>query len=129
MKIKACPFCGAQQFEAGNLMPKIMPNTVDARGIGGKVETRMLCWNCQAQGPLVRTNSIPTRDELLLVAEKWNTRGDRASAVCFNCGEAYTPHRLPSKSRRNYCPECRARGVPVRDASRDYYRRKIGKEG
>jgi hypothetical protein len=48
-------------------------------------------------------------------------------AFCSACGVTYQPHRRPSIGRRNYCPTCRRSGQPVRDASRDYQRRRTAK--
>jgi hypothetical protein len=42
---------------------------------------------------------------------------------CSGCDQLYgrdPEGRRPQKGRRNYCPACRARGLPVRDAARDY---------
>jgi hypothetical protein len=39
-------------------------------------------------------------------------------ALCFSCGEPYLPRRRPSIGRRNYCPTCAEKGVPLRDAKR-----------
>jgi hypothetical protein len=45
-------------------------------------------------------------------------------AVCSACGATYIPTRRPTLNRRTYCPGCRERGRPVRDASRAYRQRK-----
>lgn len=44
-------------------------------------------------------------------------------AVCSSCGGMYTPTRRPRGDQRRYCPTCRRRGVPLRDAQRDCRRR------
>ena len=44
--------------------------------------------------------------------------------VCANCGSPYLPPRRPQRGRRNYCPECRKKRVPQRDAAREYKARK-----
>lgn len=44
-------------------------------------------------------------------------------AFCAGCGRAHAPAHRPHASRNNYCPACRAAGVPVRDASAAYRRR------
>lgn len=60
--------------------------------------------------------------------------GKAGFAICSGCGAAYVPHRRPPAGsfgapRANYCPTCRARGLPQREAARrwrdknpDYYR-------
>jgi len=45
-------------------------------------------------------------------------------AVCSGCGLSYVPSRRPRETKRRYCPECRKRKVPGRDAATDYQRRK-----
>lgn len=49
--------------------------------------------------------------------------------VCCGCGTAYMPGRRPNPNRRSYCPNCRKRKVPQRDASRAYYQRIKSKGG
>lgn len=49
--------------------------------------------------------------------------GTRNFESCSSCGRLFTLNRLPSTGDRRYCPECRSRGAPARDASRDYRRR------
>lgn len=45
--------------------------------------------------------------------------------LCSNCQASYVPKkRRPDSKRRHYCPECRRRKVPERDAARDYRKRK-----
>jgi hypothetical protein len=44
-------------------------------------------------------------------------------AVCSGCGVSYVPSRNPRSDQRRYCPVCRHRHVPVRDAAADYRRR------
>jgi hypothetical protein len=42
-----------------------------------------------------------------------------ALAVCSYCSRQYTPlQRAPKAGQRNFCPECRETGVPVRLAQR-----------
>lgn len=48
-------------------------------------------------------------------------------AMCSNCAQSYFPERRPNPYRRNYCPSCRDRGVPSRDAARDRRARLSGK--
>ena len=45
-------------------------------------------------------------------------------AVCSGCGTVYIPPRRPRRDQRRYCPTCRARGVPQRDAQRDRQQRR-----
>ena len=45
-------------------------------------------------------------------------------AFCAGCGRAYAPAHRPYANRNNYCPACREDGVPVRDASAAYRRRR-----
>ena len=49
-------------------------------------------------------------------------------AVCSGCHRPYEPERKPKLGLRAYCPECRARGIPVRDAVREHRARKLSKE-
>lgn len=58
---------------------------------------------------------------LELVLAISNTNG---LAVCSACPRSYIPERQPMAGRRNYCPSCRADGIPVRDAAREYRKRK-----
>jgi hypothetical protein len=52
--------------------------------------------------------------ELCLRASKHD-----AFAVCSYCNQQYAPlGRAPKSGQRNFCPDCRARGVPVRLAQR-----------
>ena len=48
-------------------------------------------------------------------------------AFCSGCGMPYETPRRPRISQRRYCPLCRERGVPVRDAKRDARRPKARK--
>jgi hypothetical protein len=42
-----------------------------------------------------------------------------ALAVCCYCNQPYTPlERAPKTGQRNFCPDCRERGVPIRLAQR-----------
>jgi len=41
-------------------------------------------------------------------------------ATCSNCARPYAPTRRPQSGRLNYCPLCRAAGVPNRVAARNY---------
>ncbi len=52
--------------------------------------------------------------QLCLRASKYD-----AFAVCGYCHQEYTPmRRAPKTGQRNFCPDCRRRGVPVRLAQR-----------
>lgn len=44
--------------------------------------------------------------------------------LCSACGRAYFPTRLPNRARRHYCSNCSRESVPLRDAAREYRRRK-----
>ena len=50
-------------------------------------------------------------------------------AICSGCSTAYTPSRAPRSGQRNYCPDCRASGVPQRDATRAMRARRANKTG
>jgi hypothetical protein len=39
-------------------------------------------------------------------------------ALCSSCSREYSPKRAPKTGQRNFCPECRQAGVPVRMAQR-----------
>jgi hypothetical protein len=53
----------------------------------------------------------------------------RAEMVtCAGCQRVFTPRRGTKSGGKNYCDECRAAGVPVRDAVRAYRERKSKKE-
>lgn len=45
---------------------------------------------------------------------------------CSACGEPYMPKNQPNPNRRSYCPICRRKKIPRRDAARDYRRRTLG---
>jgi hypothetical protein len=52
--------------------------------------------------------------QLCLMASKQD-----AFAVCSYCHKDYAPRcRAPKAGQRNFCPDCRAGGVPVREAQR-----------
>jgi len=53
--------------------------------------------------------------------------GASGLAVCSNCGSPYLLSRSAAEGKRTYCPDCRAKSVPVRDAARDYRIRKRAK--
>lgn len=44
---------------------------------------------------------------------------DSDRVMCTSCRAFYRPKRQPAASRRNYCPRCRKRKIPLRDAKRD----------
>jgi hypothetical protein len=49
-------------------------------------------------------------------------------AVCSYCHRQYAPaERAPKAGQRNFCPDCRARGVPIRMAQRSRRERLRGK--
>lgn len=48
----------------------------------------------------------------------------RALAICAGCGRFFAPTRHPKPDRRSYCSGC-GRRTAVRDASRDYQRKKV----
>ncbi len=51
-----------------------------------------------------------------------------AFAVCSYCHREYAPaERAPKAGQRNFCPDCRARGVPIRMAQRSRRERLRGK--
>ena len=50
--------------------------------------------------------------------------GSDGVAVCSGCGRAHLPSRRGRTEQRNYCSDCREHGVPLRDAQRDYRRRR-----
>jgi transposase-like protein len=46
-------------------------------------------------------------------------------AVCVSCGSSFIPRRRTRRSQRCYCESCRKKSkAPIRDAMRDYRRRK-----
>jgi hypothetical protein len=47
---------------------------------------------------------------------------------CSVCGSTYIPRRMPKHGQQNYCPNCRATGVPARLASRMYRKRKANSD-
>lgn len=44
--------------------------------------------------------------------------GGEGIATCSSCGKVYPRERQPKSGQRNYCPECRRRKIPERDAQR-----------
>lgn len=58
--------------------------------------------------------------------------GQKAFILCCHCHKQYLPPdrgRLPKEGYRNFCPECRKNGEPVKYAVRDYKSRKRHKAG
>jgi hypothetical protein len=53
----------------------------------------------------------------------------KSLAICDECGRGFEPNRWPRAGERHYCPECRANGVPGRNASRDYRARQAEARG
>jgi hypothetical protein len=47
-----------------------------------------------------------------------------AAVRCASCGTPFFPARRPPAGRRSYCPTCRQKGAPGRDAAREYWHRK-----
>lgn len=41
----------------------------------------------------------------------------RGWAFCSECSNSYNPGRRPNPNRKNYCPDCREKGVPSRNSS------------
>jgi hypothetical protein len=60
----------------------------------------------------------------LLALNIVHTIAGSGSAVCSACARSYPRDRRPDPGRRNYCEECRAKGMPERDAAREYRARK-----
>jgi hypothetical protein len=54
--------------------------------------------------------------------------GSQGFAVCHGCGAAHVPARPSDTKRASYCPDCRARRVPQRDAQRRYQARRRASE-
>jgi hypothetical protein len=42
------------------------------------------------------------------------------AVACSGCGNLFRPKRSPARGRRHYCPRCRKKRVPRRDATRDW---------
>jgi len=59
-----------------------------------------------------------------LVWQMLSVVSSQAFSVCDGCHRTYSPKRQPRASARNYCQQCRKRGVPVRDAVRDHRQRR-----
>lgn len=52
-------------------------------------------------------------------------KGVGGLAICSACGSPCVPRFLhPAEGRRTYCPDCRKKGAPLRDAQRAYRLRK-----
>lgn len=49
-------------------------------------------------------------------------------AVCYGCGNPYSPSRKPRADRRNFCQTCREAGVPARLRMREKRRRERGED-
>jgi hypothetical protein len=76
--------------------------------------------------------SLRGRDGLFgFLAEQLVLAVARSSGLCTCscCGGPYAPRRRPNRNRRNYCPQCRGKKVPQRDASRDYTKRRREGDG
>ncbi len=54
--------------------------------------------------------------------------GKDGVAICSHCQSKYEPERRPSTSRRNYCQDCRDKGIPGLDSKRERRRRKREKD-
>lgn len=44
-------------------------------------------------------------------------------ALCSGCGAVFSPEKHPAVGKRRFCEECREKGIPMKLASRDYWRR------
>jgi hypothetical protein len=53
-----------------------------------------------------------------------STLCNEGSLRCSGCGRFFFRERHASRGSRIYCEQCRVRGIPVRDAVRDYRKRK-----
>ncbi len=51
-----------------------------------------------------------------------------AFALCSECGSSYLPSRLPRRDQRNYCPGCKGKKIPERNAARSFRQRERDKE-
>lgn len=45
-------------------------------------------------------------------------------AICYWCGEVFTPSRVPDIKRRSFCQPCRSKKRPILVAARNYHIRK-----
>jgi hypothetical protein len=50
------------------------------------------------------------------------THQEQGVALCstWDCGNLFPPGRRPQAGRRRYCPTCRERGIPEKDAAQDF---------
>lgn len=60
---------------------------------------------------------------VLTIQLMFTAAGKDSFAICSGCRKSYPPARMPSPGRRNYCDECREKGVQFRDAMRERRRR------
>ena len=85
--------------------------------------TLALDWHWQSsEPPTVSVSTFGIFGDL--VAQLMFALAKRDGMVgCTGCGGPYTPKRKPRVGQRNYCPQCRAEGIPQRHAARDYKQR------
>jgi hypothetical protein len=68
-------------------------------------------------GPLSLFGELARRLALLI-------DGHEIKSICSGCRRTFKERKKPTRGQRIYCPRCRARGIPVRDAVRAYRERK-----
>lgn len=64
--------------------------------------------------------------EYLALSMKWTIKAEKERIIsnpemslCSSCEKPYAHIRAPKAGQRNYCPGCRAAGVPVKIAQRN----------
>ncbi len=82
-----------------------------------------IAWGGPGQDEPVVTLGVTTLFGGLVLELLLAVGGKAGFAICSGCGTAYVPHRRPPSGsfgapRANYCPTCRARGLPQREAAR-----------
>lgn len=86
----------------------------------GRVRARIAWWGATSRLDM-GGNSLFGAIALQLALALSSTDG---LAICSSCQAPYTPSRRPSSGTQQYCPDCRRRKVPGRDAVRAYRRRR-----
>lgn len=72
------------------------------------------------RGPLAEIDYVgPNLFSVIALQLAFAVSGGDGISTCSGCGRVYPRQRRPKEGQRNYCPECRRRKIPLRDAKRD----------
>ena len=119
----ALAYFAAKKNEQNQVMIARLLNTL--LGLG-RVRPWITWSGAQPEGPRPRF-TYTSRSLLSHLALQLCLRISKVEAfvVCFHCGRTYLPPvRAPKAGQRNFCPDCREKGMPKYYSHRDYRRRK-----